>query len=810
MSPKNHIEIPLDEASIEEISAQLALRLPNIEALTAVAKRFDETSGQSFEAVLDLATAVGKTYIAAGLIDYVAAQGVRNIVIVTPSRPILTKTVKNFTRNNPKSIPGRETTPLVITGDDFERGEVAAALHNDDIVKLFVFTVQQLIKPQEKTSRRVRGFHENLGKGLYEYLQSVGDLVVIADEHHAYYGPKFSNAIRALDAVALIGLTATPNKGTKAELIIYRYPLGRAIADGLVKVPVLVGRKDDRKDIETQLSDGFALLAAKRSAVESWCRVHPEAKPINPVMFVVCQSIVEADEVAEILRRPNFFGAEYDNAVLSIHSEASDEALEQLELVEEPTSKVCAIVSVSMLKEGWDVKNIYVICALRALASQVLTEQILGRGLRLPFGALTGEEMLDTVEVLGHDRYEELLRKAGVLIEGLVSSRTAPPEVDPVSGVAVQTPDTTTPSDSSTVATSTPTPEPGVGGPVLRVADTQERIAAVKAEAAAMLTPLGLDPAQPVFFVPEMHRTPNPGKFSLSDIEDEDFRSIGAGLAATPDDVLRRNKIEIIITPSGRLEVHPVAAMDKVIATTPHLNLGEGKEALIEAIMKLDLVTGGQQEKNAATRLVGALIEGLGNEAEHRLSSFFNTVLGMVKGALNQRYRDTPRGENISVSERVLTINRVNSRPVSPNHYEKHDKGHSYDNWTKSLVPIEWFDSSTELLMAVLLDEDPNIKRWVRLHQEDGLIINYKEHKYHPDFAVEDNDGVYWLVETKADNNLEDDKVLAKKRAAKKFARFATDSDQVHHEWRYLLVGETQLARARGNWSLLLTQTGSK
>jgi len=87
--------------------------------------------------------------------------------------------------------------------------------------------------------------------------------------------------------------------------------------------------------------------------------------------------------------------------VLTIHSESSDEALEKLELVEEPSSKVRAIVSVSMLKEGWDVKNIYVICALRALASQVLTEQTLGRGLRLPFGQLTGVEMLDTVEVLG-------------------------------------------------------------------------------------------------------------------------------------------------------------------------------------------------------------------------------------------------------------------------------------------------------------------------------------------------------------------------------------------------------------------------
>jgi len=75
--------------------------------------------------------------------------------------------------------------------------------------------------------------------------------------------------------------------------------------------------------------------------------------PVNPVMFIVCQTIDDANEVAEILARPLFFGTNYSDAVLTIHSESSDEALEKLELVEEPSSKVRAIVSVSMLKEGW-------------------------------------------------------------------------------------------------------------------------------------------------------------------------------------------------------------------------------------------------------------------------------------------------------------------------------------------------------------------------------------------------------------------------------------------------------------------------
>ncbi|MDK6499466.1 restriction endonuclease subunit R, partial [Escherichia coli] len=78
-------------------------------------------------------------------------------------------------------------------------------------------------------------------------------------------------------------------------------------------------------------------------------------------------------------------------------SQSSDVALEALAKVEEPDSPIRAIVSVNMLREGWDVKNIAVIVALRRLASQTLTEQILGRGLRLPFGARTGIADVDQV-----------------------------------------------------------------------------------------------------------------------------------------------------------------------------------------------------------------------------------------------------------------------------------------------------------------------------------------------------------------------------------------------------------------------------
>src|SRR5206468_1760495 len=104
--------------------------------------------------------------------------------------------------------------------------------------------------------------------------------------------------------------------------------------------------------------------------------------------------------------------------------EKREKMLADLDGVEEPTSSVRVIISVGMLKEGWDVKNVYVIASLRSSISNILTEQTLGRGMRLPFGAYTGIEMLDTLEVLAHDRYEQLLKKTGLLNKAFVDHRT--------------------------------------------------------------------------------------------------------------------------------------------------------------------------------------------------------------------------------------------------------------------------------------------------------------------------------------------------------------------------------------------------
>src|ERR1035437_3776432 len=423
-------DLQLFEDAIAEISARLDLREPNREAVQTLAAEVSQyydvdADLPPFEAVIDSATGVGKTYILTGAMElFAASYGVRDFVVVTPGRTILEKTRDNFTPGHPKSLLGPMSfRPIVITSDNFATPAMRSAMDDDSQVKVYLFTVQSLIKPESKTGRRTHKFQEGLGTEFYAHLQGIEHLVVFADEHHCYYGPAFSKAVRDLKPWVLVGLTATPAKKTPEEQIIFRYPLAAAIADKLVKTPVIVGRRDDRTDPNTKLTDGVTLLKAKKEALDAYAQAHGVAT-LNPVMLVVAKSIEDADQYGEILSSSEFFAGAYADAVLVVHSKAPDEALAALAEVEDPTSPVRIIISVGMLKEGWDVKNVYVIASMRSSVSDILTEQTLGRGMRLPFGAYTGIEILDTLEVVAHERYEELLKKAGVLNEAFIDHRT--------------------------------------------------------------------------------------------------------------------------------------------------------------------------------------------------------------------------------------------------------------------------------------------------------------------------------------------------------------------------------------------------
>ncbi|MFF8976637.1 DEAD/DEAH box helicase family protein [Streptomyces cellulosae] len=848
---KTLIHVPYDEATVADTAARLQLRKPNAAALEAVAKKTAASTGTSLEVVCSMATGVGKTYLAAGLVDYFVAQGVRNFLIVTPGSTVQRKTVDNFTPGHTKSvIRGLSCTPLLITADNFNTSEVAAALEDDEQVKLFVFNIQGLTPPKKNTKKRIHGFTEWLGGDLYRHLSELPDLVILSDEHHTYSqdAEVFSQTVRALKPVVLVGLTATPAPSDLPR-VIYDYPLARAIAEGFVKTPVLVGRTDSSTDRELQLRDGLALLAAKQELAEAWAEANNRER-INAVMFVVAESIAEADEIGELLRKPGLFEQDYTDRVLIVHSDASEDALMRLTKIEDPDSKVRVIVSVSMLKEGWDVKNIFVICSFRPSVSDTLTEQTLGRGLRLPWGAYTGEEFLDTVEVLSHERYADILARADILLDGLVARRiaTAPTTFEPTSvpsrgdtpttvihgatcvgtpseaDEARQMPSAATaakPSEDATAAIGASQSTPGAGpqvigrGATMSTADSEGRLFADVVDTEPAPAVVGLEDRKNMgrkaaelkprivrrvhdITVPRVRRIAAEKKpLALSSVPDSDFRTLGQQMAAHDRARLSRMEfrvVEDLESPNG-LKLIPTEVDSVVVnASLVELPLEDVRRVLKQGLLAVKFVSSTKPADGAAAkRLVDAFISGA--NGEEQVAPYANQAIVAMTKFLAIRHKQTPdQFENQMMEPAELPSERSVLRKLESNRYGAFDRSVSYTGWSsKAFYEEAWFHSEPERAFANLLDSKDStmVRTWSRLYKED-LVVEWEGGRYNPDFVFTDAGETNYLVEVKGEDRLEDKGVLAKRKAAADWARFVTDEGSCG-EWRYLFVPQSEV-----------------
>jgi type III restriction enzyme len=811
--------LELHEDVIADVASRLELREPNrlaVETLDAeLSQHYHVDDGQPpFEAVFDVATGVGKTYILAGSMELlVEAYGVRDFVVITPGSTILNKTRDNFTPGHAKSLLGPMSfQPVVITAENFATPAMRAAMDDETQVKVYLFTVQSLVRPTSKTARKVHKFQEGLGTEFYEHLQRTDLLAVFADEHHTYYGPAFSAAVRDLNPWLLLGLTATPHKQTPADLVVYRYPLAAAIADKLVKTPVIVGRKDDRTDSLTKLTDGVTLLRAKAEAVNAHVAA-TGGEPVNPVMLVVAKTINEAEEYGEILRSLEFFSGAYADAVLVVHSSAPDEALAALAAVEDADSPVRIIISVGMLKEGWDVRNVYVIASMRASVSEILTEQTLGRGMRLPFGKYTDVEILDTLEVIAHERYQDLLKKAGVLNQAFVDYRTRAVVRTNAKGEQVVVSETTTSAIPPLIAsteTVTP-PKPADENPTPVVTTVQDRTQQVGEAVAKLKQEIVRRPEAPAIKLPVLRMSVVQSSFSLADITDTDaFRRLGASLAADPAGELSRTLLGARIVEGAdgmrRTELVTTTAADRVRSTPTLFPESDLRNSLAEMVLASSAVPARKSERAALTPLLDAFFEGLGTKAVEVLSANLDRAgarLVRLVESEQRRFMTKPSFEEV-VEVRSFDPIRVTDKDVSANRHGAFSKALAYEGWQRAMFPIAWFDSAPERTVANIVDDDDSVSWWLRLHINDLPILwNGAGQQYNPDLIVIETDDTYWVVEVKMDKEMTSADVQAKREAAKRWANHVSADSTVGTRWRYLLVSESDINDAKDSWDAL-------
>ncbi|WP_422753553.1 DEAD/DEAH box helicase [Micromonospora sp. WMMD708] len=808
--------LPYDESLVDEIAARMALRRPNAEALKTVAQKIEAGDGR--EVVCDLATGVGKTYLAAAFLDYLAAKGIRNVLIVTPGKTIQDKTIANFTPGHPKYIPGSEYQPILITSENFARGQVGDALHDDTVLKLFVFNVQQLIKPTVLTSRRVRETDEFIGSGLYEHLENADDLVILADEHHVYRSSAraFGSAVRELNPRALVGLTATPDEADLPK-VVYQYTLAEAIADGWVKIPVIVYREDGIKDIRTQLADACHLRARKEVVWRSWAEQNGRDS-VTPVLFVVCQSISDAEAVAETLTQEGFLPGQ--GQVLLITSQSSDQALGALASVEAAESPVRAVVSVDKLKEGWDVKNIGVIVGHRALASQTLTEQILGRGLRLPFGERVGVPAIDQVDLVAHDSYRQLLAQKNALLQQVLPPSAASPTTSegphqpplPLSK-ATDLPEVQEIESQGTLNLVGPARIAGGehldGSLMLQLASIEAAIEQHSRDEQTSHKILYKVEGAPSITFPRREREVLPVHFSLSAIRNADAQAEGAGFRHEFAVHLSRKALIAERDMLGKVVVRE-QRMEDEDATQRYLPVPEVRKDLEDRIWALGLVEQTLPELNAAQRitrefLLGADVVDDDDEAlwsERRAQQAARAIADLIRTNYNMR-KLQPQYAFRPVE---IPIRRPMPSDVA-SMWDEFIKRRWYEGWDRSIQPVASFDAkTTEWALAHLFDRSGLIQWWIRVYEPGEVWIERDNgRKYYPDFIVLDTDGAYWVIEGKSDRDARDVDVLDKKRSGEEWARSVRD-DGRFGAWHYVFATETHIKQSK-SWEELLVRT---
>ena len=252
--------------------------------------------------------------------------------------------------------------------------------------------------------------------------------LVINDEGHHVHDEEseWSKVIRRINEESPAGLaaqldfSATPRyqKGGLFTWTVLDYPLKQAIIDGVVKRPmkgVTAGMDEARSDVASVKYQGYIT-----AGVERWREYREQLNPLGkkPILFVMLNSTAEADDVGDYLRvkYPAEFGATDSGGaqLLVIHTDRSgdvskkdlDAARGVARRVDEGESPVNAIVSVLMLREGWDVQNVTVIVGLRPYTSKanILPEQTIGRGLRRMFG-FGSSSYVERVDVIGNPAF---------------------------------------------------------------------------------------------------------------------------------------------------------------------------------------------------------------------------------------------------------------------------------------------------------------------------------------------------------------------------------------------------------------------
>jgi type III restriction enzyme len=870
------------DQAMAAISARLSLRAPQKESLQLLARAAevlplvkDQDLDECLKAItalspsvtnferdfpslcFALATGVGKTRLMGAFIAYLAKiRGLKHYFVLAPNLTIYNKLVEEFRNpNHPKYVfrglpEFASNPPEVITGDDYDSGRMFRGY--DDSLYINVFNISKInSEVRGGSSPRIRKLSEYLGTSYFDYLSSREDLVLLMDESHRYRATQGAKAINELKPILGLELTATPRTSSPAaefKNVIYSYPLSAAMADGFVKEPAVVTKEnfivseysDDELE-RVKMEDGIRVHEHTKVELETYSR--QTGKPlVRPFMMVVAQDIEHAGAVEQLIKSPEFFEGRYAGKVITVHSQQSgelkDEMVARLLAVEQTHDEKAPeiVIHVNKLGEGWDVTNLYTIVPLRRFAAQILTEQTLGRGLRLPYGQKTGVKSVDTLHVVAHDKFQEIIDAArlpnSLIREQVVIGRDIP--LGPIRPVTVK------PNLTPTVAT------PGVAAKQGALVFESQEEADVSVAALKIIQQHSYLPASEALKLPEVKQllahelqaaynaVEQPALEGADvkppvDIQKVLEKTIEAHISKTidvplillkPKDVVRVTFLDFELDVAG-IHNQPVATNLIVeelrtenrwkLRNDDVMSLPEPIEGILVDLVKVksdvDYSANSTLLYKLAGQMVAHLRSYLSNEEDVRnvLINQRRPYSELIYAQMQQHKRVSEVEYEAVVKKGFIQLKDLNfGEPISetPRHFtlpleiKSKIREQSFCGFTKCLYDIQKFQSNPERVMSVILERDPSVIKWMK-PVTGQLPIRWKGGDYDPDFIVECDD-FKLLIEPKRRDQIETREVQAKALSAFTWTTHASEHARENgaKPWKYLLVPDDAITEA--------------
>lgn len=883
---------------LQAISGRLSLRAPQEESLRALAQAIEsapdilasgrdipallKTLGAEFPTLSDferdfpslcfaLATGVGKTRLMGAFVCYLnQAHGVKNFFVLAPNLTIYNKLIADFEDTaSPKYVfrgiaEFVTNRPVVITGDNYEQR--GAQLSHDLLgqareVRINVFNIAKIVSEvRGGKAPRMKRMSEYLGDSYFNYLSELDDLVLLMDESHRYRASAGMRAINELNPRLGLELTATPFVESKKAPIPFKnvvvdYPLARAMDDGFVKEPAVVTQRNfDPKQYsveqleQVKLEDGVRLHEASKLELFTYAKQHG-VKLVKPFVLVIARDTTHAAQLLERIESDSFFGGAYRGKAIQVDSSKSGSAEEEMilrllavESVDEPTE---IVIHVNMLKEGWDVTNLYTIVPLRAANARTLIEQSIGRGLRLPYGKRTGVDAVDRLSIVAHDRFQEIVDEANnpdnpLRLRQIILENESPDQ--PKDSVAVK-----------------PRLQGLIGEGAVQSATGHDYASESNTYA----------PTKPVFSgvaerevasaayreLQSYHKrpgdAPTAGSLMNKDVQDEVYKAVSEKISGIQKSLLEdqeKSSLQEVIEKTTALLIKQTIDIPRIVVQpSGDISYGYTPFSLVLDQLKLrptdrELISQSLQSNeqisisaapshNKYLRLEDYIVEhlvdhddisydehagfiyDLANQAvnyfqetdEYSDDELHNIFFGFGKlvadnihAQMSEHYWEKASSYEVSVtagfiplrdaafSTALKEIQNVRDSVKNKNDIRKM----IFSGFKKCLYDVQKFDSDTERKFALVLERESikwfkPVSKQFQIYYKDGL----NQREYIPDFVAEYEDKVL-MVETKASRDMEEPLVKAKAEAAEQWCSRASDYliENGGKPWVYKLI----------------------